>query len=129
MTNEEDHQVEVFDTTVFKPDVERRRNDSLMVLLMQEVHAKIEAMDKRLTQHMTDETLALAEEIAKLMNNAFPGSDPQGHRTYHETQMQAIADRAAFWKSMRIEIGKYGIIGLLGWMLYAAWIAILKGPK
>jgi hypothetical protein len=125
----EDDPLQIFESTVFKPDVERRKNDSLMVLLMQEVHKKIDDMDKRLTRQMTNETLILAEEIAKLMNNAFPGSDPLGHRTYHEAQMQQIADRAAFWKAMRIEIGKYGIVGLLGWMLYAAWIAFLKGPK
>ena len=118
-----------FPPTNIAPEVERRANDSLMVLLMQEVHKKIEEMDKKLTQHMSEETLLLAEEIAKLINKAFPGEDPLGHRIYHETQMQAAADRAAFWKAMRIEIGKWGIIGLLGWMLYAAWIAFLKGPK
>ena len=100
----EDEPLQVFNSNVFKPDQERRANDSLVVVLMQEVHAKIEAMDKRLTQHMTDETLVLAEEIAKLMNTAFPGSDPQGHRVYHETQMAAIADNAAFWKTMRNEV-------------------------
>ena len=125
----EDNPLQVFPANVFKPDQERRANDSLSVLLMQQIHQKVEDMDKKLTQHITDETLVLAEEIAKLMCSAFPGSDPQGHRTYHETQMQAIADRAAFWKTIRIEIGKYGIVGLLGWMLYAAWIAFLKGPK
>ena len=128
MTTEDD-KLQLFESTVFKPEAERRKNDSLMVLLMQEVHAKIEAMDKRLTQHMTDETLVLAEEIAKLMNNAFPEGDPYGHRKKHEADIAAAIDRAAFWKTIRIEIGKYGIIGLLGWLLYAAWIAFLKGPK
>ena len=125
----EDNPLQVFPANVFKPESERRKNDSLMVLLMQEVHAKIEAMDKRLTQHMTDETLVLAEEIAKLMNNAFPEGDPYGHRKKHEADIAAAIDRAAFWKTIRTEIGKYGIIGLLGWMLYAAWMAFLKGPK
>jgi len=60
----EDDKLQLFESTVFKPEVERRKNDSLMVLLMQEVHAKIEAMDRRLTQHMTNETLVLAEEMA-----------------------------------------------------------------
>ena len=125
----EEQPLDIYASTVFKPEMERRANDSLVVLLMKQVHEKIDIMDKKLTQHMTDETLVLAEEIAKLMNSAFPGSDPQGHRVYHESQMQAAADRAAFWKAVRIEIGKYGIVGLLGWMMYAAWIAFLKGPK
>lgn len=125
----EDQQLQVFESTVFKPGVERRANDSLMVILMQEVHRKIEDMDKRLTQHMTDETLLLAQEIAKLMNNAFPGSDPAGHRTFHEAQMQVIADRATFWKAMRIEISKWGLIGMLGFILVSVWRHLLEGPK
>ena len=118
-----------FLTTTIMPQAERRANDSLMVLLMQQIHQKVEDMDKKLSQHMSEETLLLAEEIAKLINKAFPGEDPLGHRTYHETQMQAAADRAAFWKAMRIEISKWGIIGLLGWLVYAAWISFLKGPR
>jgi len=128
MANEDDN-LQVFPANVFKPDQERRANDSIAVLLMQQIHQKVEDMDKKLTQHITDETLVLAEEIAKLMCSAFPGSDPQGHRRMHEEGIQAAADRAAFWKAMRIEIGKWGIIGLLGWLLYAAWISFLKGPK
>lgn len=115
--------------TPVHPEMERRANDSLVVLLMKQVYEKIEAMDQKLSEHMTNETLVLAEEIAKLMHSAFPQDDPYGHRIYHESQMQAIADKAAFWKSMRIEIAKYGLIGLLGWLIYIAWIAFLKGPK
>ena len=125
----EEQPLDIYASTVFKPEMERRANDSLVVLLMKQVHEKIDIMDKKLTQHMTDETLVLAEEIAKLMNSAFPGSDPQGHRVYHESQMQAIADRAAFWKMMRNEVARYGIIGVLGWLAYTAWIAFLRGPK
>ena len=125
----EDNPLQVFHANVFKPDQERRANDSLVVVLMQEVHKKIDDMDKRLTQHMTDETLVLAEEIAKLMNTAFPGSDPQGHRVYHETQMAAIADNAAFWKTMRNEVSKWGILGVLGFIVIAAWKHFLEGPR
>ena len=114
---------------VFKPDQERRANDSLSVLLMQQIHQKVEEMDKKLTQHITDETLVLAEEIAKLMCSAFPGSDPAGHRTFHEIQMAAIADRAAFWKTMRNEISKWGILGVLGFIVIAAWKHFLEGPR
>lgn len=126
--NNENEPMDLFESTVFKPSVERRSNDSMVIVLMQQVHEKIEAMDKKLTQHMVDETSVLAEEIAKLMNNAFPGSDPMGHRKAHEAQMEAIADRAAFWKMLRNEIAKYGIVGLLGWITYSLWMALLRGP-
>ena len=128
MTAEEE-QVEIHNAHIFKKEAECRANDSLVVMLMQEVHKKIDEMDKKLTQHMTDETLVLAEEIAKLMNTAFPGSDPAGHRVYHETQMQQITDNAAFWKTMRVEIGKWGILGILGFLAIAAWRHFLEGPS
>lgn len=120
---------------VFKPmneqlvENERRANDSLVVLLMQEVHKKIDQMDKKLTEHMTNETITLAQEIATLINTAFPNNDPQGHRAYHEVQMQAAADRAEFWKTMRTEISKWGLIGFVGWIVVTAWRAFLMGPK
>jgi hypothetical protein len=120
---------------VFKPineqlvENERRANDSLVVLLMQEVHKKIDQMDKKLTEHMTNETITLAQEIATLINTAFPSNDPQGHKAYHEAQMQAAADRAEFWKTMRTEISKWGLLGFVGWIVVTAWRAFLMGPR
>jgi hypothetical protein len=107
---------------------ERRANDSLVVLLMQEVHKKIDDMDRKLSEHMTNETITLAQEIANLINTAFPGNDPTGHRAYHEVQMQAAADRAEFWKMMRTEFSKWGLIGFVGWVVITAWRAFLMGP-
>ena len=103
------------------PTEERRANDSLVVILMQEVHHKIDAMDAKLTQHITDETLILAEEISALMIKAFPQGDPDGHRVYHEASIKAAGDRAEFWKQMRMEISKWGLIGMLGWGITLIW--------
>ena len=125
----EDEPLQVFNSNVFKPDQERRANDSIAVLLMQQIHQKVEDMDKKLTQHITDETLVLAEEIAKLMCSAFPGSDPAGHRTFHEDQMQLMKDRSAFWKKMREEIVSKGILGILAFAAVWIWAGFLKGPK
>lgn len=116
------------------PSIERRANDairdnSVILLLMQQVHDKIEAMDKRLTQHMTDETLTLAEEIAALMSKAFPQGDPAGHRLEHELRMQAAKDRADFWKKLRDEIMTKGILGLLALAAVWIWAGFLRGPK
>ena len=116
------------------PSVDRRepsviRDNQVILLLVQQVHDKIEAMDARLTQHMTDETLTLAEEIANLMNKAFPQGDPAGHRLEHELRMQESKDRADFWKKMLFEVSKYGLIGVVSWLAFVAWAAFLKGPK
>jgi len=111
------------------PSIERRANDVILLLLMQQVHDKIEAMDARLTQHMTDETLTLAEEIAALMSKAFPQGDPDGHRLEHELRMQAAKDRADFWKKLRDEIMTKGILGLLALAAVWIWAGFLRGPK
>jgi hypothetical protein len=42
MTTEDD-KLQLFESTVFKPEVERRVNDSIAVLLMQQIHQKVEA--------------------------------------------------------------------------------------
>ena len=113
---------------IHQPFTDRMDRDAI-ILLLRVVHDKIEAMDVKLTRHIHDETLTLAAEIAHLMNQSFPQGDPSGHRTYHESQMAAIADNAAFWKAMRNEVSKWGILGVLGFIVIAAWKHFLEGPK
>jgi hypothetical protein len=116
------------DMEVF-PAINKRANDGVILLLVQQVHDKVAAMDARLTKHMTEETLELAEEITKLMCRAFPGADPDGHRSAHEAQMKAITDRADFWKKMLFELSKFGLIGFIGWAALALWKNFIQGPQ
>lgn len=118
-----DQEMEVF------PSINKRANDGALLFLVQQVHDKVHAMDERLTKHMTEETLELAEEITKLMCRAFPGADPDGHRSAHESQMKAISDRAEFWKKMLFEISKFGLVGFLGWACLALWKNFIQGPQ
>lgn len=100
------------------PHEHRRENDTLMLTMLHQMRDELRA-------HMDGE----ADRLEAIMQRAFPGGDPIGHRSAHEAQMQAVLDRAAFWSKMRFEITKYGLIGLLGWFIYIAWAAFLKGPK
>ena len=112
---------------IYQPFTERRNppdEDAATLFLIRQVYDKIHEMDSKLTTHITDETLILAEEIAKLMNSAFPAADPDGHRLYHEAQMRAAEDRADFWKKMRFEIAKYGLLGFLGWAVGVIAVAV-----
>ena len=93
------------------------------------VKSGVTALDTRLSKHMTDETLELAEAIANIMNKSFPEGDPQGHRRHHELSIKAAEDKAAFWKKMRDEVAKYGLIGIIGWLSFVAWAAFVKGPR
>ena len=116
MTESVDHQHKI---------VERRSNDSLVVLLMQEVKGQITDLDNKLSQHIEREDVWLDNTI----KSAFPGGDAVGHRAAHEAQMKAVLDRAEFWSKMRFEIVKYGLIGFIGWCAVKLWLALLEGPK
>ena len=105
------------------PIVDRRTppDPGATFLLIHSVLDMISAMDRKLSQHMTDETLELAEEIAKLMNKAFVAGDPEGHRAFHQAQIEAAQERAEFWKTMRKELGKWGLLGFVGFVAVALW--------
>lgn len=93
------------------------------------VKVGITALDTRLSNHMKDETLELAEAIASIMNKSFPEGDPLGHRKHHELSIKAAEDKAAFWKRMRDEVTRWGLLGVLGWLSFVAWTAFIKGPR
>lgn len=119
------------DMPVFPP---RHPSDAMIILsLLHEdvktVKVAVTALDERLSKHMTDETLELAEAIADIMNKSFPEGDPGGHRKHHELSIKAAEDKAAFWRKMREEVSKYGLISLIGWLSFVAWAAFVKGPK
>lgn len=108
---------------------ERRANDSAVLVLVQTIQADVADMQLTLKNHIQTEPKEWAKVLSDLMNKSFPDGDPDGHRAAHEAQMRAIQDRAAFWRTMRIEITKYGILGVIGWLTYHAWVAFLHGPK
>ena len=100
------------------PHEHRRENDSALLTLMHQIRDDLRV-------HMESEDM----RFESILQRSFPGGDPVGHRVAHEAQMQAVLDRAQFWKTMRFEIAKYGLLGLLGWGAVALWLAFLKGPK
>ena len=124
-------------TATEQPVLPERRADSIaIVTLVQLVHddvkllrGELTAVDSKLDAHMTDETLTLAEEIVKLMGRAFPDGDPDGHKRAHEAMIKKAEDSAAFWKQMRTKLSEWGLVGFCGWLLYAAWDAVLRGHK
>jgi len=108
---------------------ERRANDSAVLMLVQAIQADVTEMRDTLHNHISTEPKEWAKVLTDLMIKSFPGGDADGHRAAHEAQMRAIQDRAAFWKTLLAEVTKYGILGVLGWLTYHAWVAFLHGPK
>ena len=108
------------------PAFNRRMEQDAIILLLRVVHDKIEAMDVKLTAHITDETLTLATEIATLMNKSFPQGDPEGHRATHEAAIKRAEAGAEFWSKMRFEISKWGLIGFTGWFIGMIAMSVWK---
>lgn len=61
--------------------------------------------------------------------HAFPDDDFDGHRNFHQEAIQSMRDRREFVKKMTYELSRWGLLGLLGWLLITLWKAFLLGPK
>lgn len=95
--------------------------------LSQNIHAlsdDLKKLDQKFDKHVTTQS----NDLKTAMDNAFPEGDASGHRRHHEALIKAAEERAKFWGTMRTEIAKWGLIGFLGWVLYAAWTTFLQGP-
>jgi hypothetical protein len=109
---------------------DRRNGDGQALLeLVKRVHADVSLLNTNLNDQKRDEALALAEAVSKLMITAFPDGDPSGHKAIHEADIQAAKDRAEFWKKMRFELSRAGLLAFLGWACVQLWHGVLVGPK
>lgn len=106
-----------------------RANDAAMLALIKTIQEDLNEIRSTLQIHIKTEPAEWAKVLSELMNKSFPEGDPVGHREAHEAQMKAIKDRAEFWHSLLKEITKWGIMGVLGWLAYHAWVAFLQGPR
>lgn len=113
--------------TVFEE--RRQRTDDAILLHIKELQSAVRAIDDKLSQHLEEEEAALAKTMENLLKNAFPDSDPDGHRRAHEAWIKKEEDRAEFWSKMRIALAQYGLFGFAGWAVYYLWKAFLMGPK
>lgn len=108
---------------------ERRASDEALLLLIPQIHEKIDRIEAALQKHMTDDSIKIAEEIKVLMDNAFPFGDPHGHRAAHEASIRRAEARTEFWKKMTFELSRWGLFGFLGWAAVNLWRVFVEGPK
>ena len=111
------------------PVMERRADNQVILMMVRSMHKDVNSLRDDLRKHMTDETDELAKAMTQILKRAFPNEDPDGHRMAHEAQMNTLMNRATFWKNLSFEVAKYGLLGVLGWLLFHAWEAFLMGPK
>lgn len=102
---------------------ERRRNDTIMLALVQDIRKTVNDLTEKLDAHIIAESTLRRD----LIKDAFPDNDPHGHRRLHEASLQRAEDQAAFWGKMRFEITRWGLLGFCGWAAYALWKAALAG--
>jgi hypothetical protein len=93
---------------------------------IQQLIHKIYESTNSTEQRVTNLMISFSSYSAKqdLIANGFPNSDPEGHRKAHELFIKHAEAKAVFWGKMRDEAAKYGILGVLGFILMAVWIAI-----
>ncbi len=67
------------------------------------------------------------EALCRILD-AFPNRDIEGHRLYHESIISRNRDIGEFFKKLTFELAKWGLIGLISFLIYAAWTKFLQGP-
>jgi len=107
----------------------RRPHEPTMVELLTFLNKQVSEMREELSAHMRDETAELTKSVTMMMHEAFPEGDPTGHRKHHEAVIKKAEASAKFWTDMASSTAKWGIFGFLTWLVYAAWVAFLKGPQ
>lgn len=85
----------------------------------------IQRTEKKVVEHEQREETSLKECMLSIV----PGGDVDGHRRHHEALIKRAEESAEFWSTMRKEIGKYGLIGFIGWAGFYLWQAFLMGPR
>lgn len=114
--------------TVFQ-DRRKQTDAEILTGMMEKLMERMDRYDERLADHMAQEAAEMKAVLESAMHNSFPDGDPDGHRRAHEAWIKREEDRAAFWEKMKIELGKYGLIGFIGWAGYYLWQGFLKGPR
>jgi len=118
------------DFTPSQQFVERRgRTDDAILLHIKELQASHKELTAKMNYHHAVFREEMEKSVERVFERAFPEGDPEGHRAHHELVIKREEERLEFWMSMRKEIGKWGLIGILGFIVVSAWQAFLLGPK
>lgn len=91
---------------------ERRNRETLQ---MEAIEAIVERlMVKIITAHEVREQ--------EMWSQAFPAGDPEAHRDYHQTKIDAAKAEQEFWSAIKLRVAETGIIGTLRVLIYLVLI-------
>ena len=91
---------------------ERRRLETIQ---MEAIEAVVERlMAKLIAQHEVNER-AVWEDW---MERAFPGGNPETHREYHQTKIDAATAEKEFYQTLKVKLAEAGALGLLRMIIW-----------
>ena len=111
-------------TGVFFREERRKQPSSALVVMVQQIHENVTS----LRGELNDGLAAQKTDLQDVLVRAFPEGDAAGHRRHHEAVIKAAEKRAKFWTDMAASVAKWGLVGLVGWMVNLAWQGLLQGP-
>ena len=109
------------------PERRQRVEDSIL-LHIKELQATTKDLSAKMNYHHAIFREEVEKSVINVFERSFPEGDPEGHRAHHELVIQREKERVEFWSSMKKEVVKWGLIGVLSFLAYSAWAAFLKGP-
>ena len=109
-----------------QPEHRRRESDALL-LHIQALQGDMRVMDDKLTHHHAIFEERVEAAVERVYISAFPDGDPEGHRRHHELVIRREEERLKFWQEMRIAGAKWVGMGVLTFLVAAAWTQFLKG--
>lgn len=68
------------------------------------------------------------EERLEALEKAFPNSDPEGHRRYHEAEIRKLHEHTERMASLKYEVAKWAVLAIIGWAAVALWGVFVRGP-
>ena len=103
---------------------ERRRIETIQ---MEAIEAVVERlMAKLIAQHEVNERAMWYE----WMTRAFPEGDPESHRTYHQSKIDAAEAEKEFYQTLKMNLAEAGALGALKlvlWLLMMGLGAVIAG--
>ena len=103
---------------------ERRRIETIQ---MEAIEAVVERlMAKLIAQHEVNERAMWGE----WMTRAFPEGDPESHRTYHQSKIDAAEAEKEFYQTLKMKLAEAGALGALKlvlWLLMMGLGAVIAG--
>lgn len=101
---------------------ERRRSHTIEMKAIEAIVERL--MNKVIAEHEARERAVWSET----MDKAFPEGDPEAHRDYHQTKIDAAKAEQEFYATLKARLVENGIIGtvrLVSWLLFIGATAMV----